>query len=59
VEFLSDETEPDPWGGRQPRFERLEFDGQRGFFLVGQLVSGEPVRLQLTSASYQQRPPEE
>ena len=58
MEFFSDEPEPAPWGGRQPHFERLEFDGQRRFFLVGHLVSGEPVRVQLASASYQQRPPE-
>jgi hypothetical protein len=58
VEFFHDDTEPDIWGGRQPRFERLESEGPCRFFLVGHLVTGEPVRIQLTSASYQQRPPQ-
>src|SRR5215510_12339042 len=38
---------PDPWGGRQPPFERLAWDGDSGFFLDYELPSGEPVRAQL------------
>jgi hypothetical protein len=58
VTNIEDPPDPGYWGGRQPHFERLEYDGPRKFFLVGHLASGEPVRVQLTTASYQQLPPQ-
>jgi hypothetical protein len=42
------EDDHSPWGHVQPRFERLEHEASGGYFLVGRLVSGEPIRVQLT-----------
>jgi hypothetical protein len=44
---------PAPWGSVQPKFERIETDGPLRYFLVGRLTTGEPVRVQLTTASFQ------
>jgi hypothetical protein len=49
--------DPSPWGPHQPKFERLEYAGPRRFYLVGRLASGEPIRVRLTSARYEQLPP--
>jgi hypothetical protein len=43
---------PDPWGGRQPKFEGLACDGPDRFFLVYREESGEQVRLLLAPATY-------
>lgn len=37
----------DPWGGRQPKLERLVMHGQDRFALAGSLHSGEPVEIPL------------
>jgi hypothetical protein len=42
---------PDPWSGRQPRFEGLVSEGPDRFVLLGRLPSGEPVRVQLGRVS--------
>ena len=47
---------PSPWGPHQPKFERIETDGPHRYFLVGRLTTGEPVRVQLTTASFQGPP---
>jgi hypothetical protein len=44
---------PCPWAGRQPKFERLQYDAPGRFFLIGRLASGEPVRIQLAAATRQ------
>ena len=44
---------PAPWGSFQPKFERIETDGPLLYFLVGRLTTGEPVRVQLTTARIQ------
>jgi hypothetical protein len=51
--------DPSAWGNRQPKFERLECEGAgreapARYFLIGSLASGEQIRVQLVSASYQQ-----
>jgi hypothetical protein len=38
---------PDPWSGRQPRYEGLASEGADRFFLLARLPSGERVRVQL------------
>jgi hypothetical protein len=43
---------PDPWGGRQPRFEGLVCDGLGRFFLVYRGESDEQVRVQLAPPRY-------
>jgi hypothetical protein len=54
----------DPWGGRQPKFDRLVMRDARTFVLEGRLVpSGEPVavrlgRLGLDTAFWWRSPPE-
>ena len=48
--------QPAPWGAHQPKFDRLEYEGSRRFFLVGRLASGEAIRIRLTSGSYEQPP---
>jgi hypothetical protein len=45
---------PDPWSGRQPRYEGLVSDGDDRFFLLTRLPSGEPVRAQLGRVSAQE-----
>jgi hypothetical protein len=47
---------PAPWGAYQPKFERLVTDGEHRYFLEGRLRSGEPVRVQLTTAGFRTRP---
>jgi len=42
---------PDPWPGRQPRFEGVASEGPDRFFLLARLPSGEPVRVQLRPVS--------
>ena len=42
---------PDPWFGRQPRFEGLASEGPDRFFLLARLPSGEAVRVQLHQVS--------
>jgi hypothetical protein len=49
---------PDPWGGRQPKFEGLGCDGPDRFFLVYRGESGEQVRLLLAPATYPDVPGE-
>jgi hypothetical protein len=39
----------------QPKFERLVTDGENRYFLGGRLKSGEPVRVQLTTAGFRTR----
>jgi hypothetical protein len=51
-----DDPPPCPWGGVQPKFERLEYEGPRRFFLVGKLASNEPIRIRLCAGRYQQQP---
>jgi len=43
---------PDPWGGRQPKFEGLACDGPGRFFLVYGGESEKQIRVQLAPASY-------
>jgi hypothetical protein len=38
---------PSPWGNRQPKFARLERDGEDSFFVVYRLTSGEETRVRL------------
>jgi hypothetical protein len=38
---------PNPWGNRQPKFERLERDGEDSYFVVYRLASGEETRVRL------------
>jgi hypothetical protein len=38
---------PDPWRGRQPKFDKLVMRDASHFFLVAKLPSGEPVLMQL------------
>jgi hypothetical protein len=42
---------PDPWSGRQPRFDALVSEGADRFFLLARLPSGERVRVQLARVS--------
>jgi hypothetical protein len=57
VEFRFERRDnPPPWGSLQPKFERLVTDGPGRYFLVGRLSSGEPIRVQLSPASYRRRP---
>ena len=42
---------PDPWSGRQPRFEGLVTEGPDRFFLLARLPRGEPVQVQLARIS--------
>ena len=57
VEFRFERgTDPAPWGAYQPKFERLVTDGENRYFLEGRLKSGEPVRVQLTTATFRMRP---
>ena len=42
---------PDPWSGRQPRFEGLAGEEPGRYFLLARLPSGEPVRVQLRHVS--------
>ena len=39
-----------------PKFERIEYEGSRRFFLVGKLSSGEPIRIRLSAVRYEQGP---
>jgi hypothetical protein len=48
--------DPAPWGAHQPKFERLVTDGENRYFLEGRLTSGEPVRVQLVTATFRMRP---
>jgi hypothetical protein len=48
---------PGPWGGRQPKFEHLEYDEPGRFFLVHRSPTGEPVRVQLIPPEPPRRPP--
>ena len=48
--------QPAPWGSIQPKFDRLEHEDGRRFYLVGRLASGEPVRIRLTAGRYEQVP---
>jgi hypothetical protein len=57
VEFRFErEPGPVPWGAHQPKFERLVTEGEGRFFLEGRLSSGEPIRVQLTTATFRRRP---
>jgi hypothetical protein len=57
VEFRFERGEgPAPWGAYQPKFERLVTDGENRYFVEGRLKSGEPVRVQLTTAGFRTRP---
>ena len=47
---------PDPWGGRQPKFEELACDGPGRFFLVYRGEFDEQVRVQLAPTSYPSQP---
>ena len=38
---------PDPWHGRQPRYEKIVATGPTGFALVTRLPNGEPVHVAL------------
>ena len=42
---------PDPWSGRQPRFEGLASEEPGRFFLLARVPSGEPLRVQLQQVS--------
>jgi hypothetical protein len=42
---------PDPWTGRQPRYEGLASEGADRFFLLARLPPGEPIRAQLRQVS--------
>jgi hypothetical protein len=53
---FEDAAPPDPWGGVQPKFERLEYERPQRFILVGKLVSGEPVRVPLCARRYEDEP---
>ena len=44
--------DPCPWGGVQPKFDRLGYDGPARFFLIGRLASGEHVRVQLVPGTF-------
>jgi hypothetical protein len=48
---------PAPWGNHQPKFERLEYEEPRRFFLVGKLAPGDRVRVRMTAGSYEQESP--
>ena len=52
--FENDE-DPAPCGSQQPRFDRLEYEGSKRFFLVGKLATGEAIRIRLTTGRYEQR----
>jgi hypothetical protein len=55
VRFVFEHDEdPSPWGSQQPKFDRLEYEGSRRFFLVGKLATGEAIRIRLTPGSYEQ-----
>jgi hypothetical protein len=41
---------PDPWHGRQPRYEKLVATGPTGFALVTRLPNGTPVHVALGPA---------
>jgi hypothetical protein len=46
--FEMREPPDDPWGGRQPKFDRLVMRDARTFLIEGRLVpSGEPVTVRL------------
>jgi hypothetical protein len=49
---VSEESKPEPapWGHAQPKFQRIEREGEEGFVLVGVTTSGEPIRVQLEPA---------
>jgi hypothetical protein len=51
--FPENPEPPAPWTRSQPKFERLEYEGPRRFFLVGRLPSGEPLRIRLCAGSYE------
>lgn len=56
VEFRFEREEgPAPWGSHQPKFERLVTEGEARYFLEGRLSSGEPIRVQLTTATFRSR----
>jgi hypothetical protein len=46
---VNDDVKLPPWGHAQPKFERIEREGE-GFALVGVTTSGEPIRVQLEPA---------
>ncbi len=57
VEFRFErEHGPAPWGAHQPKFERIVTDGENRYFLEGRLTTGEPVRVQLTTATVRKPP---
>jgi hypothetical protein len=57
VEFRFErEHGPAPWGAHQPKFERIVSEGENRYFLEGRLTTGEPVRVQLTAATFRKRP---
>jgi hypothetical protein len=57
VSFSFEHTkDPAPSGPVQPKFDRLEYEEPRRFYLVGKLASGEPVRIRLTAGRYEQAP---
>jgi hypothetical protein len=57
MEFWSEDAEPsDPWGGLQPKLERLEYEAPRRFVLVGKLNSGEPIRVRLCPGRDEEEP---
>jgi hypothetical protein len=47
---------PPPWGGRQPKFERLERDDAGRFFLVYKGPSGEELRVEIGPARASKSP---
>jgi hypothetical protein len=46
----------DPWGGRQPRYERLLYRGPCRFFAQTLLPSGRRLAVRLASVSVEMRP---
>jgi hypothetical protein len=46
---------PDPWKGRQPRYEKLVMAGPDQFHLVTRLPSGEPINVPLAPMTFSRR----
>jgi hypothetical protein len=44
---------PDPWHGRQPKYERLVMPDSNRFYLETKLPSGEPISVQLGRLSFE------
>jgi hypothetical protein len=53
----SSRPSPDPWHGRQPKYEKLVMRDSNRFYLETKLPSGEPISVRLGRFEFEMRLP--